>query len=524
MSSSYRYRTRFTASPEPRGLSSSYSARMRSASVAPPTFTSQSTSTTPYTSAPTVRRKWSDLLAQKDRGGGGAAAAAAATTTAAQASASAPSFDPAAWRLQRCRRRLANMDVESAFDRAQERHSRCAARVFDWEQQEAVQHPKPPLPRAKTKEPKLPKRSKLKVVELTQADNARKSVEAVEQVIIGVKGVAVEIRQDMTAEALNRTQRPKLEPFVPRKKVSFLSSEEVGRSHRNLGDSKLKSSSNEEDCEDGDERPAAPTQVTQNLKKEGEADAQEKNSKNENRCDLETVRVRVERTSDNAESSDSNNNNSSSSSWSVVKNAEEEGEEKGEDEEDEDEYTWTDCSSEEEEEEDSKDDDGVAKEEGGTGVRIVNGGHFEGGKKEEGRDGADQKEEEKGKISEVVKEPLPDIIPVGGGREKASGDKRKISAPPPRMLDLVSSNNSRNNNNNNNNNRKRSHLLRLAKPAPPKARDLSWLEDARDDTLLDSMQETLRKWVEAARGNKGADPMENVKVSLWLRQLVLLKL
>ena len=46
-----------------------------------------------------------------------------------------PSFDPAEWRLQRCRRRLANMDMDSAFDRAEARH-KCSRRHWGEDKEE----------------------------------------------------------------------------------------------------------------------------------------------------------------------------------------------------------------------------------------------------------------------------------------------------------------------------------------------------------------------------------------------------
>ena len=74
-------------------------------------------------------------------------------------------------------------------------------------------------------------------------------------------------------------------------------------------------------------------------------------------------------------------------------------------------------------------------------------------------------------------------------------------------------------------------LLRLAKPHPPKARDLSWLLDddsGADNNMLDSMQvsahgdqfifnsnfsaqATLRKWVESSRELRQPDPLEGIK-------------
>ncbi len=54
-------------------------------------------------------------------------------------------------------------------------------------------------------------------------------------------------------------------------------------------------------------------------------------------------------------------------------------------------------------------------------------------------------------------------------------------------------------------------LLRMAKPQPSK-RDLSWLEEAKDDCpMLDSMQVTLRKWADSAREWRQPDPTEGVR-------------
>ena len=154
-STSSSYRSRFTVSPE-RRVEDNGAQDSRSKSVAPDGFRLR-------------RHKWSEFLNDDSSSYSNGTSNGATTATATPSSASSSrfqrngysttkhepysngtfngshngsshnggvrrsyaAFDAAEWRLQRCQRRLASMDMASAFDRAQERHRWSARRWAD---------------------------------------------------------------------------------------------------------------------------------------------------------------------------------------------------------------------------------------------------------------------------------------------------------------------------------------------------------------------------------------------------------